>query len=53
MAFNGTATLRADFLVLEKSALSVAVAFNGTATLRADFSRTRKSENNGLASVKC
>ena len=29
------------------------VAFNGTATLRADFPRTRKSENNGLASVKC
>ena len=29
------------------------VAFNGTATLRADFSRKRKSEDNGLASVKC
>ena len=29
------------------------VAFNGTTTLRADFSRTRKSEDNGLASVKC
>ena len=28
------------------------VAFNGTTTLRADFSRTRKSEDNGLASVK-
>ena len=29
------------------------VAFNGTATLRADFARTRKSEDNGLVSVKC
>ena len=29
------------------------VAFSGTATLRADFPRTRKSEDNGLASVKC
>ena len=29
------------------------VAFNVTTTLRADFSRTRKSEENGLASVKC
>ena len=29
------------------------VAFNGTTTLRADFPRTRKSEENGLASVKC
>ena len=29
------------------------VAFSGTATLWADFSRTRKSEDNGLASVKC
>ena len=29
------------------------VAFNGTTTLRADFPRTRKSEDNGLASVKC
>ena len=29
------------------------VAFNGTETLRADFPRTRKSEDNGLASVKC
>ena len=28
------------------------MAFNGTATLTADFSRTRKSEDNGLASVK-
>ena len=29
------------------------VAFNGTATLTADFSRKKKSEDNGLASVKC
>ena len=29
------------------------VAFNGTTTLKADFSWTRKSEDNGLASVKC
>ena len=29
------------------------VAFNGRTTLRADFSRTRKSVDNGLASVKC
>ena len=29
------------------------VAFNGTTTLRSDFSKTRKSENNRLASVKC
>ena len=29
------------------------MAFNGTTTLRADFPRTRKSEDNGLASVKC
>ena len=29
------------------------VAFSGTATLRADFPRTRKSEDNGLTSVKC
>ena len=29
------------------------VAFKGTTTLRADFPRTRKSEDNGLASVKC
>ena len=29
------------------------VAFNGTTTLRADFPRTRKWEDNGLASVKC
>ena len=29
------------------------VAFNGTTTLKADFPRTRKSGDNGLASVKC
>jgi hypothetical protein len=29
------------------------VVFNVTTTPRADFSRTRKSEDNGLASVKC
>ena len=29
------------------------VAFNGITTPRADFSRTRKSEDNGLASVRC
>ena len=29
------------------------VALNGTTTLRADFPRTRKSEDHGLASVKC
>ena len=29
------------------------VAFNATTTLRPDFPRTRKSEDHGLASVKC